>query len=277
MTEFGGYLWSEMSSVWTARSPDGGTTWEELPNIPSGRANDWAVLDNRLYMAGSPGVSRWNEAEHIWELLVKGLPYGGTPSRLEYPYVYALAVRDGQLYAGLAKGERVGGVYVLDSSTDEWSPVGLQEESVISLYARGTTLFAGTFQHGIFRSDGETVVAVELRGKATTTWAKTKRDAIAPDYPSLLPNYPNPFNPETWIPYELSEPADVMLTIYDARGTVVRALDVGRRDAGYYHERSSAAYWDGRNQVGDAVASGVYFVELRAGSYRGLRRLVVRK
>ncbi|MDE0087577.1 MAG: SMP-30/gluconolactonase/LRE family protein, partial [Candidatus Poribacteria bacterium] len=80
-----------------------------------------------------------------------------------------------------------------------------------------------------------------------------------PEETSLLPNYPNPFNPETWIPYQLAKPADVKLTIYDINGHVVRALDLGHQRAGIYRSRSRAAHWDGRNAQGEPVASGVYF------------------
>ena len=94
---------------------------------------------------------------------------------------------------------------------------------------------------------------------------------------TLLPNYPNPFNPETWIPYRLAHAADVTLTIYDTKGTLVRQLDLGYQPAGYYTDRAKAAYWDGRNHNGEPVASGVYFYQLRAGDYAALRRMVILK
>ena len=84
----------------------------------------------------------------------------------------------------------------------------------------------------------------------------------APRTNLLLQNYPNPFNPETWIPYQLSETAYVMITIYDAQGRIVRSLDLGQQAAGFYHNRSRAAYWDGRNEHGEKVASGLYFYQI---------------
>ena len=93
----------------------------------------------------------------------------------------------------------------------------------------------------------------------------------------LLRNYPNPFNPETWIPYRLAEDAFVTLTIYDTSGQVVRTLDVGHRIAAVYENRSKAIYWDGRNQVGEAVASGIYFYHLSAGDYTATRRMLILK
>ena len=92
-----------------------------------------------------------------------------------------------------------------------------------------------------------------------------------------LPNYPNPFNPETWIPFELSEASEVAIRVYDSRGMLVRRIDVGYREEGYYTRRADAAHWDGRNEFGESVASGMYVYEVRAGSYRGLRRMVILK
>ena len=83
--------------------------------------------------------------------------------------------------------------------------------------------------------------------------------SLIPEETALLHNYPNPFNPETWIPYQLSEPAEVTLTIYDINGQLVRRLAVGHQAAGMYRSRSRAMYWDGRNQLGESVASGLYF------------------
>ena len=94
---------------------------------------------------------------------------------------------------------------------------------------------------------------------------------------SLLRNYPNPFNPETWIPYQLSEPADVTLTIYDIQGRVVRNLDLGHQRAGIYRSRGRAAHWDGRNTHGESVASGLYFYTLTAGDFVATRKMLIRK
>ncbi len=94
---------------------------------------------------------------------------------------------------------------------------------------------------------------------------------------ALAANYPNPFNPETWIPYQLSKPADVTLTIYDIKGHVVRTLDLGHQRAGLYQARSRAAHWDGRNNIGEKVASGVYFYMFTAGDFTATRKMLIRK
>ena len=98
-----------------------------------------------------------------------------------------------------------------------------------------------------------------------------------PTETELLANYPNPFNPETWIPYRLAEDADVKLTIYDQMGRVVRVINVGYRVAAAYEHRSKAIYWDGRNAVSEQVASGVYFYHLKAGDYSATRKMVILK
>ena len=98
-----------------------------------------------------------------------------------------------------------------------------------------------------------------------------------PEKTQLLANYPNPFNPETWIPYQLAKSADVTLRIYAVDGQRVRTLDLGHQPAGVYRIRSRAAYWDGRNAVGEPVASGVYFYTLTAGDFTATRKMLIRK
>ena len=93
----------------------------------------------------------------------------------------------------------------------------------------------------------------------------------------LLQNYPNPFNPETWIPYHLAEAGAVSLSIYDATGNLIRTLPIGYRQAGFYQNREHAAYWDGRNALGEPVASGVYFYQLTTPSFQQTRRMLILK
>ena len=100
---------------------------------------------------------------------------------------------------------------------------------------------------------------------------------LAPQETALLPNYPNPFNPETWIPYKLAKPADVTLTIYAANGRIVRRLPLGHQSAGMYQSRDRAVYWDGRNADGEPVASGIYFYTLTAGDFTATRKMLIRK
>ena len=148
----------------------------------------------------------------------------------------------------------------------------------------GGTLASGSF-------DG-TILLWDLR--LISTWGDIKRTAVVdrarqllelspsttPETPTetaLLANYPNPFNPETWIPYQLVKPAEVVLTIYDVNGERVRTMAAGHRPAGVYHSRSRAAYWDGRNQQGEFVSSGLYFCTLTADSFTATRKMLLGK
>ena len=101
--------------------------------------------------------------------------------------------------------------------------------------------------------------------------------ALIPKETALLANFPNPFNPETWIPYHLAKPAEVTITIYAINGQVVRRLELGHQPAGVYQTRSRAAYWDGRNAFSEPVASGVYFYTLTAGDFNATRKMLIRK
>ena len=93
----------------------------------------------------------------------------------------------------------------------------------------------------------------------------------------LYANYPNPFNPETWIPYQLATDSDITIRIYDTTGRIVRTLFIGHQISGYYLSRSKAAYWDGKNELGEHVASGVYVYELETPTFTQTRRLVILK
>ena len=93
----------------------------------------------------------------------------------------------------------------------------------------------------------------------------------------LLANYPNPFNPETWIPYELSQDGSVTVQIFDSQGTTIRNLRVGYRSAGRYLSQSRAVYWDGKNQIGETVATGMYFYTLTSKNFSASRRMVIIK
>ena len=101
--------------------------------------------------------------------------------------------------------------------------------------------------------------------------------ALTPKETALLSNYPNPFNPETWIPYQLAEPADVTLSIHTADGTLVRTLALGHQPIGIYQDKSRAAYWDGKNGHGESVASGVYFYTLNAGTFSQTKKMLILK
>ena len=100
---------------------------------------------------------------------------------------------------------------------------------------------------------------------------------LTPKQTSLLANYPNPFNPETWIPYQLAADANVTVSIYAVDGKLVRTFELGHQAAGNYQTKHRAAYWDGRNNFGERVASGVYFYTLTAGNFTATRKMLIRQ
>ena len=100
---------------------------------------------------------------------------------------------------------------------------------------------------------------------------------LLPKESALLPNYPNPFNPETWIPYQLAKSTEVTVTIHSTDGQLIRTLELGQLPTGVYQSKSRAAYWDGRNVQGELVASGVYFYTLTAGEFSATRKMLIRK
>ena len=142
------------------------------------------------------------------------------------------------------------------------------------------TLPSGHSGYSITNSDDQPYVVIPPGQFVPGQFAPSQvsnADSQLPQTTELLPNFPNPFNPETWIPYQLAKPNDVSITIYDIRGNVVRQLDTGHQKAGFYTDRSRAAHWDGRNAVGERVANGVYFYRLRAGSVSVMRKMTIVK
>lgn len=165
MTEFDGYLWAVYSSNSRSiyRSPDGGETWEHLPELIYGAITDWAVLGDRLYVAGYHGFGRWNEAEFMWENLSRGLP--------EEPYMNRLAVNRGRIFAACHESDR--GVWLYDQPSETWFPTGPRHIVVDSLISHGSDLYAGT-ENGIYRAS---IPTVQPHGKAAATWGDVKGEA----------------------------------------------------------------------------------------------------
>ena len=113
---------------------------------------------------------------------------------------------------------------------------------------------------------------IQIHGGHSTA-APAKRSEFA-----LMQNYPNSFNPDTWIPYQLAEDVGVAIRIYDVTGRLVRALDLGHRPAGFYTTKDRAAYWDGKNEAGEQVSSGIYFYIIQAGGdFTATRKMVIAK
>ena len=137
----------------------------------------------------------------------------------------------------------------------------------VALYDDTNRIVSGPFQRTVTTSDiRNAFLSLQLRV-----------GDVQPQDTLLAQNFPNPFNPETWIPYQLSESTEVKISIYDVSGRLVRSLDLGWQPTGSYMTPSSAAYWDGRNAVGERVASGIYFYTLQTSDFAATRRMVILK
>ena len=137
------------------------------------------------------------------------------------------------------------------------------------------TLTAADVQHWLFQA--RQLALTDVTSRRGILFLEQLLAALVPKQTLLLPNYPNPFNPETWIPYQLANPSHVQITIYDAQGSTVRQFDLGHQAVGLYQTRSRAAYWDGANNLGEPVASGLYFYTLTAGTYTATRKMLILK
>jgi hypothetical protein len=121
---------------------------------------------------------------------------------------------------------------------------------------------------------------VDLDGvKSRSQIIKVTRSEVTfvPEKFALLQNYPNPYNPETWIPYMLPVNTDVTIKIYNPTGNIVKTLSLGEREAGMYVSKDRAAYWDGKNEAGEQIGSGVYFYAIEAGDFRAVKKMIILK
>ena len=148
-----------------------------------------------------------------------------------------------------------------------------------SLYQEGDTLEASAVDPSGTFGGWTPVRAVVGKDEIAAGRIDIGRQLLSavPSKTALFPNYPNPFNPETWIPFDLAESSRVRIAIYNSAGQTVRVLELGQLPAGAYRSRSKAAHWDGRNALGEPVASGIYYAYIEAGSFTALRRMLVLK
>ncbi len=190
-----------------------------------------------------------------------------------------LETEAGVSYTVVATNHRTGEIATRQLSSDhkEFNAVwaDLSRQSVIeagdtlevTLIDQWDNIVSGPFTHR---------VGVEDLRKAYLSLPLTVGD-VHPSATILGQNFPNPFNPETWIPYQLEKSADVALQIYDMSGSIVRTIDLGFKSRGFYMTRSTAAYWDGRNNMGEQVASGVYFYSLQTTDFSATRKMLILK
>ena len=169
-----------------------------------------------------------------------------------------------------------------DGSVTVWDISSQGGTKVIATTHNGSTVPVG--RDIAFSPNGKYLACVN--GSLVRIWLNTgglgapsanQEPEKSPEATTLLPNFPNPFNPETWIPYQLAQPAEVTVSIHAADGKLVRTLTLGHLPAGVYQEKERAAYWDGKNEQGEPVASGIYFYTLTAGDFSATKKLLIRK
>jgi hypothetical protein len=175
-------------------------------------------------------------------------------------------------------------------SRDYETNYGTRKIIVANMIAGNEDSIVGSGSLAKFRFIARTDNISELRFKELTivgddqnlvklpdVWNRSIEPLKVPSQTELIQNYPNPFNPETWIPYRLSQPSPVTIMVYDATGQQIRRIDIGIQPVGDYTRKNHAIYWDGQNDFGEKVASGVYFYELVTNHYDAIKKMVILK
>ena len=262
----GNYFQTEKERPETAPELTADTVWERVEATVSGyRAEAWAVSTHRNGH-GSPGYQpsaligdvNHDSVVNILDLVLVASQFGTTgPSIADLNGDNTVNIQDLVLVAN-ALNAVAGAPYVKQ-------PTAAVVNHWLQLARQNTPDNAGTsLSDGFSYARGIQVLEQLAR-------------ALTPDTTALFANYPNPFNPETWIPYQLAKAADVTVTIYASDGSVVRTLALGHQDVGMYKHRTQAAYWDGKNALGETVASGLYFYTLTAGDFTATRKMLILK
>ena len=249
---------------WTPNAPDDGFPIEGakgyIANLPEPRAIVFTgtTWTNQTQVAAAPVATTLNQT---WAFVISGY-LGGT----QHFNGYLVSIRNAR--TNTVTTSPVRGNYFAAATAD------FNYRSVVEV---GDTLeLTVTDPHGNIVSErfNFTVNPMNL----TNAVLNVTLDGIGtPKQNLLLQNYPNPFNPETWIPYRLSEEGYASISIYDTKGTHIRTLSLGYQSAGFYQDQGRAAYWDGRNDFGEPVASGVYFYQLVTSSFQQTRRMLILK
>ena len=250
--------------AWTPNAPDDGFPIEGakgyIVNVPQARdiVFTGAKWTNQAQVAAAPLAT---PLDQTWAFVVSGY-LGGT----QHFNGYLVTIRNTR--TNTVMETQVRGNYFAAATAD------LNYRSVVEL---GDILeLTVTDTHGNIASERFNFT-VDPMNLANAVLNVTLDDIGAPKQSLLLQNYPNAFNPETWIPYRLSEDSQVFVSIYDTKGILIRTLSLGYQSAGFYQDQGRAAYWDGRNDLGEPVASGVYFYQLVTSDFQQTRRMLIVK
>ncbi len=260
--------------AWTANAPDDGFPIAGakgyIVNLPQARAivftgTEW-TNQTEAAAAASPAITPLirgdrGVVQEAWAFVVSGHLKG-----LQHFNGYTVQVLN--LRTNTVMTSQVRGNYFAAATADFSYRSVVEAGDILELIVTDTS---GNIASERFNF---TVDAAHLENAVMTV---TLTNIGAPKQSLLLQNYPNPFNPETWIPYHLAEDSLVSVSIYDATGQLVRTLSLGYQSAGFYNSRSRAAYWDGRNALGEPVASGIYFYQLATPSFEQTKRMLILK
>ena len=249
--------------AWTPTAPDDGFPIEGakgyIVNLPKERdivftGTEWT---NQTQVAAAPGIN----ANQMWAFVVSGHLEG-----LQHFNGYSVQVRN--LRTNTVMTSQVRDNYFAAATADLNYRSVIEPGDLLELVVTDTqgNIVSEKFN---FRVNAANLANAVLSVKLTNIGK--------PKHSLLLQNYPNPFNPETWIPYHLAEAGAASLSIYDATGNLIRTLPLGYQQAGFYQNRGRAAYWDGRNVLGEPVASGIYFYQLTTPSFQQTRRMLILK
>ena len=233
-----------------------------IVNMPEGRdvvftGSGWSNMPSQAPTIGKP----------VWAFVVAGMVFDYDDAPLKDPFVHIRIESTGSrkmVAAPIGQSEQ---------GTFATALVNMNREQVVS--ADGSLRVSLLDMAGDLILDpiSYSIDAEDIR-KGYAKLSVRLGDFI-PEKNALLQNYPNPFNPETWMPYQLSEASDVVIRIFNSQGQLVRRLQVGQREAGLYLSRERAAYWNGRNEAGEGVSSGIYFYSIKVGGFAATKKLIV--
>ncbi len=249
--------------AWTPNAPDDGFPIEGakgyIVNLPTARdivftGTGWT---NQTQVAAAPGTN----ANQMWAFVVSG-----HLESLQHFNGYSVQVRN--LRTNTVMTSQVRDNYFAAATAN------LNYRSVVAIGDTMELIVTDTNGNIVSEKFNFTVNTADLENAVMNV---TLNSIGTPKRNRLLQNYPNPFNPETWIPYQLSKDSLVSISIYDTAGKLIRTLSLGFQSAGFYNSRERAAYWDGRNTLGEPVASGVYFFQLVTPSFQQTRRMLILK
>ena len=249
--------------AWTPNAPDDGFPIEGakgyIVNLPTARdivftGTGWT---NQTQVAAAPGTN----ANQMWAFVVSG-----HLESLQHFNGYSVQVRN--LRTNTVMTSQVRDTYFAAAT------VNLNYRSVVAIGDTMELIVTDTNGNIVSEKFNFTVNTADLENAVMNV---TLNSIGTPKRNRLLQNYPNPFNPETWIPYQLSKDSLVSISIYDTAGKLIRTLSLGFQSAGFYNSRERAAYWDGRNTLGEPAASGVYFFQLVTPSFQQTRRMLILK